>query len=294
MSKRFATTDDHVKAFSEQQRERFVVEVAAYLRKEYAAVVRRRDDEWLRELIRVGIEAAREYGIVLERDVARYVELMLALSPNFDDNRETSWCKDILTQRSLTAEGKLDRIYERIMFGQERETAQHTGRAVPAPRPFNRVAVPRADDRFRVEQADVDPGRLTMEGEDDEHRQTWMAAYHQALDDLKVPPATSRPHAEVGAPVVDRPEPPTGNLVITLVDADSDEAIAGASVQVSGPAIEQAVSDYAGEARFEKITTGEYAVLAMDARHRLGQGQATVERGNTQVRLACRQVNVPP
>ena len=141
MPRRFTTTDVQMNEFSQQQRDRFEEEMAAYLKTEYATVLGRRDDAWVRVLIQEGIQQAEQYGIVLERDVARYIELMLALSPDFDDNHETSWCKDILTQDSLTAEGKLDRIYERIMFGQEEETAQPTGRAVPVPRPFNRVAL---------------------------------------------------------------------------------------------------------------------------------------------------------
>ena len=302
MVNRFATTDAHTQAFSEQQRERFQEEMLVHLRKEYAPELGGRDDAWVGELIRTGIEQARAYQIILERDVARYLELMLVFSPGFDDSKKTPWAKDILIDSRLAAEDKLDRIYEHIMFDEEiGETASEAtvpeGARQPrtdgpraVPRPLNSAAAAAADRKLQDAMPELEGRRLTMADEDAGSRERWMTEYRGALDDAGAPSPTSRPDEEVGAPVVGHPEPSTGTLVAVVVDAASEEPIAGASVQVSGPVVERMVSDYAGEARFEKIATGEYEVLALDVQQRMGQGHAVVKRGATCVSVSCRYV----
>lgn len=292
MPRRFTTTAAHMEAFSQQQRERFEDEMVVHLRREYPAALAQRNDAWVRDLIREGTEQAREYGIILERDVARYVELMLALSPDFDDSRKTPWCKEILNDDSLTAERKLDRIYEFIIFKDQEDGAKQ-GLQRQVPRPFHGEAVRVADRTFWARYPELDGRRPTMEPQHEEYRGPWMTHYHQALDDLGVPPATCRPHAEVGAPIEEPPTLPSGDLVITLVDGESRDPIAGASIQVSGPTIERAVSGAAGEARFESIAIGEYEIFAMDLRHRSGQGRVVVKRGETRVSVSCRRARNP-
>ena len=293
MSRRFAITDAHGKAFSEQQRERFEDEMVAYLRKQYAPIVVRRDDKWLRELIRLGVENASGYGIVLERDVARYIDLMLALSPDFDVSNKYPWAKESLTARHAKPEKKLDDIYSTILFLQD-DSTRPINRTAKAPKPFDGDGAQETEKHFRGHHNELDGRPLTTESEDDDLRDEWMAIYHQTVDELEILPVTSRPDAEVGAPVVERPERSKGDLTVTLVDAESGEAIAGASVQASGPVTERTVSDYSGDARFESIETGEYEIVAMDFQHRSAQGKATVKRGMTRVSLACRQVSELP
>jgi len=289
MSRRFAITDAHGKAFSEQQRERFEDEMVAYLRKEYAPIVVRRDDKWLRELIRLGVENASGYGIVLERDVARYIDLMLALSPDFDVSNNYPWAKESLTAGHAKPEKKLDDIYSTILFSQD-DSARPINRTAKAPKPFDRDGARETEKHFRGRHNELEGRPMTAEAEDDDYRKEWMAIYHQTLDELEIAPATSRPDAEVGAPVAERPTPPKGDLTITLVDAENGQAIAGASVQVTGPVTERTVSDYSGDALFEGIETGEYEIVAMDTHHRFAQGEATVKRGMTRVSLTCRHV----
>ena len=287
MPERFTVSDAHVEVFSQQQRERFEDEMVVHLRKEFAALLDRRDDAWLRELIQGGIEQAAGYDIVLERDVARYLEFMLALSPDFDDSPRAPWAKDILTDEWITPGEKLDQILEFIMFGQEDEEADQAS-APEAPQPFNVAAVRQADEKFRGQHPALDPRRLTMEYHDEEYRRAWMAFYHEALYGMNIPPVTSRPHARVGDPVDD---PSTsGELVITLVDAETQEPVPEASVQLSGPVIERAVASSLGTVRFEGIAMGEYDILAVDREQRLGQGRVTVKAGRTHAALSCARV----
>lgn len=298
MPRRFTMTDTHVDALGAQQRGRFETEMTVYLTREFPEETNRKGEGWLRDTIDMGIDTAREYGIILERDVTRYLELMLALSPDFDDSAETPWARHILTDESLRADQKLDRIYESIMFDQQSEDgARDSARRVP--RPFKEAAVQTADEKYPEQHPEVDRARFTMGPEYDYYREAWMAEYYEALDDLKVPPVTSRPSTEVAAPAVDPSETVscsnrlTGNLTVELIDADTDEPVVGTIVQVSDPAIAYALTDDWGEARFEEIAIGEYRIYTVDLRHRVALGNVTVKRGQTDVCLACRQVSSP-
>ncbi len=289
MPRRFKTTEAHIEAFSQQQRLRFEDEMLAHLRQEYGDVLAGRDDAWVRKLIQVGIDQAAEHGIVLERDVARYLELMLVLSPAFDDSDETPWARNILTDVSLSPDEKLDRICEFVLFGERPSEQRSSSRAGRIPRRVHPDAGQAADSEIRAEYPGVDPAQLTMDAADCEYRQAWMSAYNQSLADLEVPPITSRPDAKVGAPAAERPALATGSLTVTLIDAETDRPVVAASVQISGPVVERAVSSFSGRAEFQGIATGEYEVIAADAQQRWGRGSVTVERGRTRVRLACRR-----
>jgi hypothetical protein len=97
--------------------------MVVHLKREYPAEANKMGEQWLRELIREGITTAEGYHITLEDDVARYLEFMLALSPDFDESPKTPWVQEILSNDQLTGEEKLDRIDEHIMFEPEEDEA---------------------------------------------------------------------------------------------------------------------------------------------------------------------------
>lgn len=115
MNRTFEMTSRHLSAFARQQALRFEDEMVAHLRREYPAESSRMGESRLRELIRTGIERARTYHIVLEADVAGYIELMLAVSPDFDHGAATPWAGAILSQR-IPGAAKLEQILERLVF----------------------------------------------------------------------------------------------------------------------------------------------------------------------------------
>jgi hypothetical protein len=72
-------------------------------------------EEGVRRLIREGIERAARYGIEIEYDVARFVDLQYILAPDFDTNPEIPWAAAILKAPGLDATTRMNRLYERSM-----------------------------------------------------------------------------------------------------------------------------------------------------------------------------------
>jgi hypothetical protein len=65
----------------------------------------------LRAIIHAGINRAGQYGIDLTGDVERFIRLMFRFRLfNFEEDPPTSWTREILTDETLTAEGKLDQV----------------------------------------------------------------------------------------------------------------------------------------------------------------------------------------
>lgn len=71
-------------------------------------------DEPVRTLIRQGIQKAAGYDITSERDVGRFIEVMLAIDPRFDEPGVLHWARQILREKILTARAKMDLIYQRL------------------------------------------------------------------------------------------------------------------------------------------------------------------------------------
>ena len=75
-------------------------------------------DSGVRETIRYGRERASNHGAEGEREVVKYVDLMLAFGRDFDRDPGLSWSSSILNGRWRDATVKLERLYE---AGKEQE-----------------------------------------------------------------------------------------------------------------------------------------------------------------------------
>jgi hypothetical protein len=69
-------------------------------------------EEQARAFIAHAISRAKEYGIVKERDVARYVILATLFGARFDSEKRYRWAKQILKRIDLDAEAKLQALFE--------------------------------------------------------------------------------------------------------------------------------------------------------------------------------------
>ena len=85
-----------MKAFSEAAERRFADELAAHLSKLFPRLYGKIGDPGLREVIQHGVRRAREYGIVRERDVGRYIAVTMMFGPNFDKKRSSGEMYSVL------------------------------------------------------------------------------------------------------------------------------------------------------------------------------------------------------
>ena|SRR5579884_3331283 len=68
--------------------------------------------EAVRKRIRYGIDSSRRYGIVTEREVCMYVDLMIVFGPDFDRDPNLPWASSILNaKRWKDTSAKMDRLY---------------------------------------------------------------------------------------------------------------------------------------------------------------------------------------
>lgn len=110
MPRTFTMSDAHMQSFSGQQQDRFTNEMLDYLKKYYPAKMTTLGEAAARQQITTGITKAKSYHILLEEDVARYIQFMFAMAPDFDDSKQTPWARPILSDHRLLATAKLDQI----------------------------------------------------------------------------------------------------------------------------------------------------------------------------------------
>jgi hypothetical protein len=63
----------------------FVKRAAAHLRKQYPALTNELTNAVLEEMVKKGVARARAHGFKWESSLIRFLELMLAIAPNFDE-----------------------------------------------------------------------------------------------------------------------------------------------------------------------------------------------------------------
>lgn len=101
--------------------------MVAYLAEAYEDLCQEEGEPETRKNIRQGIERAGQYGITLERDVARYIDLMYAWSIELDTDPQTPWAGEILDQQDLDGSRKMDDLWEYSEMLLARDQQAETG-----------------------------------------------------------------------------------------------------------------------------------------------------------------------
>ncbi len=84
-----------------------------HLRKFFPENCRKLGDVGLLETIRLGVERAASYQISSERDVCKYIDLMLALGPDFDRDPKLPRVARLLGNTSLDSSGaRIDEVFD--------------------------------------------------------------------------------------------------------------------------------------------------------------------------------------
>jgi hypothetical protein len=118
-----------MEAYREAAMRDFETRMVAHMGRFFPELAQAAGPPQLRELVRLGIERARPYGIVVERDVCKFVDLMLVLGPRFDE--ELAWARAILLQTERGPWRRLDEIFDRAdalaREGESRDDASTPG-----------------------------------------------------------------------------------------------------------------------------------------------------------------------
>jgi hypothetical protein len=91
---------EQMRAFSEAALKRFEETMLAHLKKFFPDKYEAAGEPKVRKLIRYGIERAASYDITAQRDVSRYIDLMMTLGPDFDQDKQLPWAGQILRTRN--------------------------------------------------------------------------------------------------------------------------------------------------------------------------------------------------
>jgi hypothetical protein len=98
--------NDQLRMFDLLSQERYVTKLCHHLVGMFPDRTDAWDDETLRALATQAVERAAGYGIVTERGVATFAELMVVFGERFDLEPEGAWARDVLTRPGLDGAGK--------------------------------------------------------------------------------------------------------------------------------------------------------------------------------------------
>jgi hypothetical protein len=98
---------EQMKVLSLELQERFGARLAKYLRRAYAKYVGTWSDEQLYGYIDRATADARDYGVMVERDVVRYIGYAVTYGREF---HLKPWAAEILEMPKINGTQKMDRI----------------------------------------------------------------------------------------------------------------------------------------------------------------------------------------
>jgi len=106
--------ETQVRALTEATQATFRYNAAEHLRRSFPAQCAELGEAELAETVRSGMEQARAWGFESAHDVCRYLNLLVALGPAFD---EAPWARECLEADADTmpATFRMDRLYARAI-----------------------------------------------------------------------------------------------------------------------------------------------------------------------------------
>lgn len=104
---------EQMDVLADQAMKTFVSRVFGHLSEVFPDECRELGDEAVFRRIRDGIERAAGYGIDIEYDVVRFIDLMFILRGDYDTSDRFPWANQILLAPDENPTGKMDRLCER-------------------------------------------------------------------------------------------------------------------------------------------------------------------------------------
>jgi len=100
----------------------FVDRMVVHLRKCFPDQCKKMDEARIRQIIGEGIENARRYAIVSERDVCLYIDLMFIFGEDYDTSPKYPWASEILNDPARSdPRRKMDHLYDVALEVAERQ-----------------------------------------------------------------------------------------------------------------------------------------------------------------------------
>ncbi len=97
--------------FSQVEVQKFEDWMVSHLKQFFPGECRSLGEAQLRELIQYGIKRAADHEITTERDVCKFIDLMIVFGRDFDRDNKSAWAGQILANRK-TARSKIRSLYE--------------------------------------------------------------------------------------------------------------------------------------------------------------------------------------
>jgi len=91
-------------------RENFVKRVYQYFLDDWKKECRDMNQGELKAMIRKGMEAAESYGIEIEADVVKYLEICLQLGEEFSTSPDFPWAQNILLNQETDGTIKIEQL----------------------------------------------------------------------------------------------------------------------------------------------------------------------------------------
>jgi hypothetical protein len=101
---------EQLDVLAQTRREAFIDRLVAQLRKHWTSECEALESDALHERVGDAIDRAAKYELRAEVDVARYVNVTLALGPAFDEDPCYPWARAILEEEAFTASKKVERL----------------------------------------------------------------------------------------------------------------------------------------------------------------------------------------
>ena len=108
---------EQLKVLSRNEVQKFEVHMRAHLRKIFPEQSGTLGKEELDNVIRHGIERAKVHGIVSQRDVCKYIDLMMVFGRDFDTSPKLPWASATLKEEFLEGHSteKINRLCDVAM-----------------------------------------------------------------------------------------------------------------------------------------------------------------------------------
>jgi len=100
-----------MRVFEQQAEDRFIAELAAHFRREFAVDTGELSAADLETLMRAAVARARKHGLTWESSISGFITLMFNIAPNFDEHPAF---RRALSDPALDEEDRIGAIFHRV------------------------------------------------------------------------------------------------------------------------------------------------------------------------------------